>query len=145
MLSLRYLQGGTRDGCTYPRETPSQARRWFHHLTFYGFMLCFAATITATIYAYAFHWDAPYPFFSIPVVLGTIGGVGLLVGPAGLLWLKRQADPEPYEDPARGMYVAFIVLLMLTSLTGLLLLALRATPAMGPLLAVTSESSWDCS
>lgn len=34
------------------------------------------------------------------------------------------------------MYVAFIVLLMLTSLTGLLLLALRATPAMGPLLAV---------
>ena len=41
---LRYLDGGSGDGCTYPTERPSQARRRFHHLTFYGFMLCFAAT-----------------------------------------------------------------------------------------------------
>lgn len=58
-LRLRYLEGGTRDGCTYPHETPSQARRWFHHLTFYGFLLCFAATTTATVYAYVFGWEAP--------------------------------------------------------------------------------------
>ncbi len=119
-----------------PARDASQARRWFHHLTFYGFLLCFAAIVTATIYAYGFGWDAPYPLLSVPVVLGTMGGVGLLVGPAGLLWLKRWADPEPYDDRARGMDVAFMVLLMLTSLTGLLLLSLRTTPAMGPLLAV---------
>jgi citrate/tricarballylate utilization protein len=135
-LRLRYLEGGSGDGCTYPREAPSQARRWYHHLTFYGFMLAFAATCVATIYHYAFGWEAPYPPLSLPVVLGTVGGIGLLIGPAGLLWLKREADPEPYAYPQRQMDVAFLVLLFLSSLTGLLLLVLRATPAMGVLLAV---------
>ena len=133
---LRYLDGGSGDGCTYPTERPSQARRRFHHLTFYGFLLCFASTSTATLYHYLLGWQAPYPFLSLPVVLGTLGGIGLLAGPAGLIWLKRQADPEPFGYPQRGMDVAFLVLLLLSSLTGLLLLLLRATPAMGMLLAV---------
>jgi citrate/tricarballylate utilization protein len=135
-LRLRYLGGGSGDGCTYPTERPSQARRNFHHLTFYGFLLCFAATCTATLYHYLLDWQAPYPFLSLPVALGTLGGIGLLAGPAGLLWLKRQADPEPFAHPQRGMDMAFLVLLLLSSLTGLLLLALRATPAMAMLLAV---------
>jgi citrate/tricarballylate utilization protein len=83
-LSLRYLEGGSGDGCTYPHERPSQARRWYHHLTFYGFILCFAATCVATVYHYALGWIAPYPFLSLPVVLGTLAGIGPLVGPAGL-------------------------------------------------------------
>ena len=69
-------------------------------------------------------------------MLGTLGGIGLIAGPAGLLWLKGRADPEPFSYPQRGMDVAFLVLLLLSSLTGLLLLLLRATPAMGMLLAV---------
>ncbi len=133
---LRYLEGGSDDGCTYPNERPSQARRIFHHLTFYGFLLCFASTSTATLYHYLLGWQAPYPFLSLPVVLGTLGGIGLLAGPAGLLSLKRQADPEPFAHPHRAMDIAFLVLLLLSSLTGLLLLLLRATPAMGLLLAV---------
>jgi citrate/tricarballylate utilization protein len=41
------------------------------------------------------------------------------------------------QDEARwGMDTAFIVMLFLTSLTGLLLLVLRATPAMALLLAL---------
>jgi citrate/tricarballylate utilization protein len=41
------------------------------------------------------------------------------------------------QDEVRfGMDVAFIAMLFLTSLTGLLLLVFRATPAMGVLLAV---------
>jgi citrate/tricarballylate utilization protein len=99
-------------------------------------MLCFAATCVATLYHYGFAWEAPYPFLSLPVVFGTVGGIGLLVGPAGLLWLKREADPEPYAYPQRGMDMAFLVLLFLSSLTGLLLLVLRETSAMGVLLAV---------
>jgi citrate/tricarballylate utilization protein len=136
VLRLRYLDGGAGDGCTYPHEAPSQARRWYHHLTFYGFMLCFASTCVATVYHYAFAWQAPYPWTSLPVVLGTLGGLGLLIGPAGLLWLKLEADPEPNDYPQRGMDVAFLVLLFLSSLTGLVLLLLRETPAMGVLLAV---------
>ena len=40
---LKYLDGGGW-GCAYPDEKSSQSRRWFHHFTFYGFLLCFAAT-----------------------------------------------------------------------------------------------------
>ena len=49
-----------------------------------------------------------------------------------------RAGREPVlEDRSRtGMDVAFLVMLLLTSLTGLLLLVLRATPAMGMLLAL---------
>jgi citrate/tricarballylate utilization protein len=135
-LTLRYLDGGSGDGCTYPSEAPSRSRRWHHHLTFYGFMLCFASTCVATVYHYAFGWKAPYPWASAPVVLGTVGGIGLLIGPAGLLWLRREADPEVADPATAGMGTAFILLLFLTNLTGLLLLVLRATPAMGVLLAI---------
>ena len=90
MLTSSTCDGGG-DGCPYPDERPSHARRIFHHLTFYGFMLCFAATCVGTIYHYALGWKAPYALVSLPVLLGTIGGIGLLVGPLGLLWLKLEA------------------------------------------------------
>ena len=130
---LEYLDGGG-EGCTYPDEKPSFARRTFHHFTFYGFMLCFAATSVASLYHYVLGWKAPYPFWSLPVLLGTVGGIGLLVGPAGLAWLKRRRDPELADPAQRGMEAGFLALLFLTSLTGLALLALRETRAMGMLL-----------
>ena len=133
--SLANLDGGG-DGCTYPDAKPSFARRNFHHLTFYGFLLCFAATVVATIYHYGFGWTAPYSFVSVPVLLGTLGGIGLIAGPAGLFWLARRRDPELADESQRGMDVGFLALLFATSLTGLLLLALRETRAMGVLLAL---------
>jgi citrate/tricarballylate utilization protein len=132
-LRLRYLAGGG-DGCTYPTEAPSQARRWFHHLTFYGFMLCFAATCVATVYHYGFDWRAPYAWSSLPVILGTAGGIGLLIGPAGLLWLMAMRDPALSGAKQTGMDVGFLVLLALSSASGLLLLALRESSAMGVIL-----------
>ncbi len=132
---LKYLDGGG-EGCTYPDETPSFARRNFHHLTFYGFMLCFGATSVATIYHYVFGWKAPYPLASLPVVLGTLGGIGLLVGPAGLLALKRRRDPMLVDVKQDGMDSGFLALLFLVSLTGLALLFGRETRAMGVLLAI---------
>jgi citrate/tricarballylate utilization protein len=134
-LRLKYLDGGG-EGCTYPDEKPSFARRRFHHLTFYGFMLCFAATCVASVYHYAFGWKAPYPFLSLPVLLGTVGGIGLLTGPAGLLWLRARRDPALGDEKQGGMDLGFLALLFLTSLTGLLLLAFRETRGMGVLLAL---------
>ena len=134
-FTLKYLGGGG-DGCTYPTDRPSFSRRTFHHFTFYGFLLCFAATSVATLYHYVFHWPAPYPFTSLPVVLGTLGGIGLIIGPAGLLWLKGRSDPALGDPKQRGMDVSFLLLLFLVSLTGLLLLYLRESRAMGVLLAV---------
>ena len=40
---LRYLDGGGV-GCFNEDERPTDRRRIYHHLTFYGFVLCFAAT-----------------------------------------------------------------------------------------------------
>ena len=59
----------------------------------------------------------------------------MVVGPAGLLWLKGRRDPELADRTQDGMDAGFIALLFLTSVTGLLLLYLRETRAMGVMLA----------
>ena len=56
-------------------------------------MLCFAATGVATLYHYFLDLHAPYPIFSLPVILGTLGGIGLVVGPFGLLYLNLKRHP----------------------------------------------------
>ena len=135
ILSLKNLASGGA-GCTYPNEHHSQARRRFHHFTFYGFAFCFASTTVAAAYHYLLGLRAPYGYASLPVVLGTLGGAGLLIGPAGLYALKRRRDPAIADPGQDGMDISFLALLFLTSLTGLLLLALRETAAMGWLLAI---------
>ncbi|MGE0627147.1 MAG: tricarballylate utilization 4Fe-4S protein TcuB [Hyphomicrobiaceae bacterium] len=135
VLTLKYLDGGA-EGCPYPDEKPSYTRKTFHHFTFYGFMLCFAATCVGTFKHYLLAWQAPYSIGSLTVILGTLGGIGLLIGPAGLLWLKHRSDKALTAKSNRGMDVGFLVLLFLTSLTGFLLLFLRATPLMGVMLAI---------
>src|SRR5215213_9180790 len=123
---LRYLDGGGV-GCVNEDERPSDLRKIYHHFTFYGFGLCFASTIVATLYHYFLAREAPYPWWDLPVVLGTLGGVGLLIGPAGLLAEKWKRDPALVDVQRLGMDVAFIVMLFLTSLTGMALLLLRDT------------------
>jgi citrate/tricarballylate utilization protein len=134
-LRLRYLEGGGH-GCTGSSDVPSRLRRWFHHLTFYGFMLCFASTSVAAIYHYVFSWPAPYPLLSMPVVLGVAGGVGLLIGPLGLLGLKVSRGQHLSDPQQAGMDMGFLVLLFLTSISGLLLTAFRESHAMGTLLVI---------
>jgi citrate/tricarballylate utilization protein len=134
-LLLENLRGHGA-GCKYPGEGLSRARLWFHHATFYGFVLCLASTSVAALYHFVLHWPAPYPYFSLPVVLGTVGGLGLVLGPAGLYSLKRRRDPELDDLAPRALGDGFIALLLLTSVTGLLLLALRNSDAMRPLLVL---------
>ena len=132
---LRYLDGGGV-GCFNEDDKPTDRRKLFHHLTFYGFGLCFASTSVATLYHYLFAREAPYAWWDIPVVLGTLGGIGLLIGPLGLLAEKWKRDPDLVDATRTGMDTAFIAMLFLTSLTGIALLLLRETAAMGPLLAL---------
>jgi citrate/tricarballylate utilization protein len=135
-LTLKYLDGGHGDGCNEASDAFTLVRRRFHHATFYGFMLCFAATCVATLYHYAFGWHAPYPVTSLPVLLGTVGGLGLLVGPAGLMWLNLHRDPAHGDPQQKPMDLGFSALLFAASLTGLALLLWRDGPAMPTLLAV---------
>ncbi|RTZ43447.1 tricarballylate utilization 4Fe-4S protein TcuB [Candidimonas sp. SYP-B2681] len=136
VLRLRYLDGGHGKGCNNEDDAFTLWRRRFHHFTFYGFMLCFAATSVATLYHYLLGLPAPYAWTSLPVILGTLGGIGLLIGPAGLLWLNFTRHPEHGDDAQKPMDRGFIVLLFLISLTGLALLVLRDTRYMGLLLAL---------
>ena len=132
---LRYLDGGGV-GCFNDDDQPTDRRRLYHHLTFYGFLLCLAATCVGTLYHYLLGREAPYAWWDLPVVLGTLGGIGLFIGPIGLLAAKRQRDSVLVDEARHGMEVAFTVMLLFTVVTGLALLLWRATTAMGPLLAL---------
>jgi citrate/tricarballylate utilization protein len=135
-LSLKYLDGGHGEGCHNEDEAWTKLRRVFHHFTFYGFALCFAATSVATLYHYAFGWIAPYGYASLPKLFGITGGIMLLIGPVGLCWLKRNRHPLHGDAAQNPMDYGFIALLFFTSLTGLTLMLWRTTPALPLLLAV---------
>ncbi|MGZ8495631.1 MAG: tricarballylate utilization 4Fe-4S protein TcuB [Candidatus Binatia bacterium] len=134
-FGLAYMKGGGA-GCNYPGESFSQSRLWLHHAVFFGFLLDLAATTIAAFYDHFLSWQAPYPYFSAPVVLGTVGGIMLVIGTIGLLYLKWRSDRGPAHASMFSMDVAFLLLLFLTSFTGLLLLGFRETTAMGSLLVI---------
>ena len=134
VLRLKYLDGGHGEGCHNEDDAYTLSRRRFHHLTFYGFLLCFAATSVGTLYHYLFGWVAPYDFPSLPKLLGGTGGLMLVLGTAGLWRLNRRRDPSHGDLAQKPMDLGFIALLFLTSLSGLLLWWGRGTPAMTLLL-----------
>ena len=136
LMTLKYLDGGHGEGCHNEDDAYTLSRRRAHHLTFYGFMLCFAATSLGTVYHYVFGWVAPYDLPSLPKVLGAVGGVSLLLGTAGLFRLKWSRHPLHGDAAQKPMDYGFIALLFLTSLTGLLLWWLRGTDALALMLAL---------
>ena len=136
VLRLKYLDGGHGEGCNNEDDAFTLLRRRAHHLTFYGFLLCFAATSLATVYHYAFGWVAPYDLPSMPKVLGAIGGVSLLLGTAGLFKLNLQRHPMHGDAAQKPMDLGFIALLFFTSLSGLALWLGRGSVALHALLAM---------
>jgi citrate/tricarballylate utilization protein len=135
VLTLKNLGGGG-NGCNDNSEAFSMRRRYLHHGLFYGFLLCFAATTTGSIYHSFLGWPAPYPFISLPVLLGTVGGILMTIGAVGLIAMKFVDDPTPSVRRLLGADVALLMLLAMIAATGLVLLAVRATGAMGLALVV---------
>jgi citrate/tricarballylate utilization protein len=134
-LTLRYLHPGSID-CVSGEDDRTPWRRRCHHFTFYGFLLCFASTTVAAVYHGVFDWRAPYGYASLPVLLGTAGGFGVIVGSFGLLALRRSRDVALGGEAQHGLDGSFLALLLLTTTTGMVLLMLRHLPVMGPLLIV---------
>lgn len=136
-LSLRWLGGGG-GGCYHPDpERPSSARRALHVLMVGGLASAFASTLAAAILQDGLGQPPPYPLLSVPVVLGSLGGVAVIAGCTGLLTLRgagRRPAPRREERAAHTLDVAFLVVLDLAAITGMLTLALRATPLLGPAL-----------
>ena len=135
-LGLHYLRGGQAGGCYYPTERTSNARLVLHMLVFYGFLSALAATIAAFILQDVFGQLPPYPFLSVPVILGSLGGVAMIVGATGLLYLKRRSDRAPADEKTLKLDWLFLLSLDVVSITGMVLLVLRETPLMGITLVV---------
>jgi citrate/tricarballylate utilization protein len=136
-FSLRYLRGGTaNDGCYYPAERTSHARLTLHMLVFYGFLSALAATIAAFIMQDVFGLLPPYPILSVPVVLGSVGGIAMIVGATGLLVLKWTSDRAPADQSTITLDWLFLLSLDVVSITGMLLLIFRESAAMGVLLVL---------
>lgn len=136
VLQLKYLDGGHGQGCNNEDDRFTLSRRRFHHLTFYGFMLCFAATALGTLYHYVWDLPAPYNFPSLPKLLGAIGGLALCLGTAGLWRLNVRRHPLHGDSAQKPMDLGFIALLFLIASSGLAVWLARDTPAMATLLCL---------
>ena len=120
--TMKNLSGGQGQGCNYEAaERYTHLRRWAHHATMYGFLMCFASTSVATIYHYIFSLPAPYALFSLPKLLGVVGGILLSCGTAALAVLKWKADTKLGSANRTNGEYAFVGLLFAVSTTGLLL------------------------
>ena len=134
---MKDLKAGHGEGCNFEdTDRFSHARGHVHQAIMYGFLLCFAATTAGTVLHYLFDMPAPYPFWSLPKLLGVSGGVLLTAGCAGMTLLKLRADREPGDFHAWGGELGFVLLLGFTGLSGLVLYAAGSSPAMPALLAV---------
>ncbi|MBY0410054.1 MAG: tricarballylate utilization 4Fe-4S protein TcuB [Burkholderiaceae bacterium] len=129
VLRLKYLDGGHGEGCHNEDDAYTLSRRRFHHLTFYGFMLCFASTSVATLYHYLLGQTAPYEISSLPKLLGAVGGVSLALGTAGLWYLNRTRHPDHGDAAQKPMDLGFIALLFLIATSGLALWLVRVSAA----------------
>nr|MDT0662248.1 tricarballylate utilization 4Fe-4S protein TcuB [Micromonospora sp. DSM 115978] len=132
-VHLRHMRGGGQE-CDYPADVPSPLRRRFHLAVSYGFGLCLVSTTSAAAMQKVLGLLPPYPYFSVPVITGTVGGFAMVVGCVGLMVLKRHSDPELGTDTMRKADYGFLWALLILSVSGLLTLFLRTTPLFGAVL-----------
>lgn len=139
VAALANLGGGGGD-CYQPDPLrPSGARRLLHQATLYGFALAFVSTALAAFAQDILGLDPPYQLWSAPVLTGSIGGLLMVIGCTGLLWLKARSSiraPNLISRQMVSMDTAFIVVLNLAAITGLLTLLLRGTSAMAAMLTL---------
>jgi len=135
VLALTNLKGGG-GGCRYPGRRRSPARRYLHHAVFYGFIAMFASTVSAAIWQDFLGREPPYPFFSVPVLLGTGGGIATTVGCLGFVVIGARSRGSGKSAESHRLDRLFATTLLAATTTGLLLLAVRSTRLMGPALIV---------
>lgn len=134
-VRLRYLRGGGAQ-CAYPAEEPSGRRRAYHMWLVGGLFLCLLSTAAAFFQEELAGWPPPYPFFSAPPLLGTLGGIAMIAGSAGLLAGKRESSPERGAPGMRRADYLLLSALLTLAVTGLLTLGLRATPLLPAILVI---------
>jgi citrate/tricarballylate utilization protein len=126
VILLEFLDGGSF-GCNYPDEEYSFSRRIYHQFVLFGFKITFISTLIAAFMSHILNISPPYSFTSLPVIFGTIGGVLMLLGLTGLLYLRTKMDRIPYNENINSMDINFIIILLMSVLTGFLVLLFRST------------------
>lgn len=130
-LRLIHMRGGGEE-CYYPDQfRTSAARRILHSCVVWGFASALLSTTLAAIWQDILHQTPPYPPWSAPVLFGILGGVGLIVGTTGLIFLKLQTTSDPATTTMRSMDFAFLVTLDAASISGMLTLILRDSALLG--------------
>lgn len=123
--TLRGLDGGGGD-CYYPdTATPSPERRAAHHVLVAGILCAFVATLAAAFTEYVLGQRPPYGLISAPVILGTIGGIAIVIACIALL-VRNRLRPRSLgsEASARGD-TALLISLLIVALTGIVLLIVQ--------------------
>jgi citrate/tricarballylate utilization protein len=121
--SLRWL-GARGNECYYPDlDRPSPVRRITHHVLAYGFLITFASTVSAAFAQYVLGQRPPYDWVSVPVILGTVGGIAVSAAATAFMVMGRRESTKVTAQEAESMDLAFLVALLLVSLTGIALLA----------------------
>lgn len=127
-MELRYQRGGGGE-CYYPDDRPAATRRHLHSLVVYGFLACTASTVSAAVMQDILGNRPPYAYLSAPVLFGLVGGLAMVAGCTGLTILKARSDQEPAEDAMVARDYGLLTALNVLSITGLLTLFTRNTPA----------------
>jgi citrate/tricarballylate utilization protein len=134
---LKNLAGGAAEGCNYEAgDRYTMHRRHAHQAVMWGFLMCFAATSAGTVMHDLLDWPAPYPWYSLPKLLGVPGGILMVAGVVRLVQLKRRADPALGAVRLAAGEAGFTLLVGATAATGLALYAATGTAAVAPLLAL---------
>jgi citrate/tricarballylate utilization protein len=136
--------GGGGEGCAYPTEETSPVRRLAHTAVAWGFALCLFATISAAVLQDFLGAEPPYGWISAPVLLGTVGGVGLVLGSVVLFVLKARADPAASDARSALREFGLLSALFLLGVSGLMTLFLRSTPVYGIVLALHLAAVFSC-
>jgi len=129
-------QTGAEEGCAYQENEPSVNRRRAHHLVMYGFLLTFVSTTSAAIEENIFGLEPPYPYLSVPVITGTVGGIMATIGCLMLIRLKKRSDAFQTTPTMRRADYGLLWALLVLMISGLLVLLTRTTVAFGPILVV---------
>jgi citrate/tricarballylate utilization protein len=133
--TLRH-QRGAEELCAYEGNEPSASRRRAHQAVMYGFLLTFVSTLSAAIMENLLGLHPPYPYLSVPVVTGTVGGVLATVGCALLIRLKARADTTQTTPTMRAADHGLLWALLVIMVSGLAVTLTRTTVAFGPLLVL---------
>ncbi|MEM0134478.1 MAG: tricarballylate utilization 4Fe-4S protein TcuB [Thermoplasmatales archaeon] len=135
VISHKWFKGGGV-GCDYPLEHGTKTRMFYHSAMFFGFLSAFVATAIAAYFQRVLAINPPYSFLSEPVFFGVIGGLLMILGGSGFLYMKQHSEKDKADFRMLRSDYLVIVMLIIISITGLTTLLLRSSSIMAIVLII---------